>query len=61
MIEADILGDKEPNNRNRRAATAYLKKLWPGGVIPYIIAGSFASEYIQLNRKLASPALTMGR
>lgn len=43
VIEADILGDKE-HRRTRRAATASDKKLWPRGVIPYVIADTFSSE-----------------
>ena len=47
VIEDDILGDKR-SGRNRRAATSIEKKLWPGGVIPYVIADSFTSEYNHL-------------
>ena len=45
VIEGDILGDTKPG-RSRRAATSNTKKLWPRGVIPYVIADHFKSTFI---------------
>ncbi len=44
VIDGDILGNIKPG-RSRRAATSEAKKLWPRGVIPYVIADHFKSAF----------------
>ena len=35
----------QPANRRRRAATSRPERVWPDGVIPYVISGNFSGEH----------------
>ncbi|MBN3293694.1 TLL2 protein, partial [Polypterus senegalus] len=39
--ENSTLNASQPNSRVRRAATSRQERIWPGGVIPYVIGGNF--------------------
>lgn len=37
--------DAHPSARVRRATTARAERIWPGGVIPYVIGGNFTGQW----------------
>lgn len=36
--------DTQPSPRVRRATTSRAERIWPGGVIPYVIGGNFTGQ-----------------
>ncbi|KAG2462370.1 TLL2 protein, partial [Polypterus senegalus] len=43
--ENSTLNASQPNSRVRRAATSRQERIWPGGVIPYVIGGNFTAVH----------------
>ncbi|VEL17311.1 unnamed protein product [Protopolystoma xenopodis] len=44
MSVPDQDGLVKPRRKQKRAATSYRSRTWPGGVIPYVIQSNFSSE-----------------
>lgn len=42
---------KNEKNRFPRAATSRTERIWPGGVIPYVIGGNFTGKLCALHEK----------
>lgn len=42
---------KNEKNRFPRAATSRTERIWPGGVIPYVIGGNFTGKFSALYRE----------
>lgn len=38
------LSEQSEKNRVPRAATSRTERIWPGGVIPYVIGGNFTGK-----------------
>lgn len=48
----------ETSPRVRRATTSRTERIWPGGVIPYVIGGNFTGQSPQMRPALGLGALS---